>query len=67
MCLFEGTCAAMGLKGVPAKYFQRVMATMVFAILELYLDDVIVDAQSIDELCRSLEIIFARLRKHNII
>ena len=47
----------MGLKGAPA-YFQRVIATMVFAgllynILELYLDDVIVYAQPIDELCKN--------------
>ena len=53
----------MGLKGAPA-YFQRVMATVVSAgllynILEIYLDDVIVYAQSINELCDNL-------RKHNI-
>ena len=60
----------MGLKGAPA-YFQRVMATVVSAgllynILEIYLDDVIVYAQSIDELCDNLQVVFTRLRKHNI-
>jgi len=70
MGLYEWTRVPMGLKGAPA-YFQRVMATVVFAgllynILELYLDDVIVYAQSIDELCKNLEMVFARLRKHNI-
>ena len=45
MGLYEWTRVPMGLKGAPA-YFQRVMATVVFAgllynILEIYLDDVI--------------------------
>ena len=66
MGLYEWTRVPMGLKGAPA-YFQRVMATVVFAgllynILVLYLDDVIVDVQPIDELCKH----FARLQKHNI-
>ena len=70
MGLYEWTRVPMGLKGAPA-YFQRVMATIVFAgliykILEIYLDDVIVYAQSIDELLNNLEVVFMRLRKHGI-
>ena len=70
MGLYEWTRVPMGLKGAPA-YFQRVMATIVFAgliykILEIYLDDVIVYAQSIDELINNLKVVFTRLRKHNI-
>ena len=70
MGLYEWTRVPMGLNGAPA-YFQRVMATVVFAgllynILEIYFDDVIVYAHSIDELCDNLQVVFTRLRKHNI-
>ena len=70
MGLYEWTRVPMGLKGAPA-YFQRVMATVVLAgliysICEVYLDDVIVYASSIDELITNLTKVFERFRKHNI-
>ena len=60
----------MRLKGAPA-YFQRIMATVVlvgliYNIYEVYLDDVIVHATSIEELVTNLTSVFKRLRKHNI-
>ena len=69
MVLYEWTRVPMGLEGKLA-YFQRVMATIVFVgllynILKLYLDYVIVYAQTIDELGKKFEIVFARLWKHN--
>ena len=53
MGLYKWTRFPMGLKGAPA-YFQRTMATVVLAglvykIFEIYLDDVIVYATSVDE------------------
>ena len=70
MGLYEWLRVPMGLKGAPA-YFQRIMATVVLAgliykICEIYLDDVIVYAQSLDELIENLTHVFMRLRKHNI-
>ena len=58
MGLYEWTRVPMGLKGAPA-YFQRIMATVVLAgliykICEIYLDDVIVYATSVDELIDNL-------------
>jgi hypothetical protein len=60
----------MGLKGA-ASYFQRMMASVVLAgplysIVELYLDDVLVYATSVDELIERLRTVFIRLREFNI-
>ena len=68
--MYEWLRVPMGLKGAPA-YFQRIMATVVLAglvykICEIYLDDVIVYAQTIDELIDNLTQVFERFRKHNI-
>jgi len=70
MGLYEWNRVPMGLKGAPA-YFQRIMATVVLAsliykICEIYLDDVIVYATSMDELIGNLTQVFERFRKHNI-
>ncbi len=60
----------MGLKSA-AFYFQRMMASVVLAgllysIVELYLDDVLVYANSEDELIERLCTVFTRLRRFNI-
>jgi len=70
MGFYEWLRVPMGLKGAPA-YFQRIMATVVltgliYKICEIYLDDVIVYASTIDELIKNLTKIFERLRKHKI-
>jgi hypothetical protein len=70
MGLYEWLRVPMGLKGAPA-YFQRIMATVVlvgliYNICEVYLDDAIVHATSIEELITNVTSVFERLRKQNI-
>jgi hypothetical protein len=60
----------MGLKGAPA-YFQRivsiaVLARLIYKICEIYLDDVIVYAKSIEELIANLTQVLEKFRKHGI-
>ena len=60
----------MGPHNAPS-LFQKAMATEIFPdlihkILEIYLDDGITWADSIEELIENLKIIFKRLRKHNV-
>jgi hypothetical protein len=52
-------------------YFQRIMSTVVlvrliYKICEIYLDDVIVYAKSIEELIANLTQVFEKFRKHGI-
>ena len=70
MGIFEWLRVPMGLKGAPS-YFQKVLATVVlvgllYAICELYIDDIIVHACESKEFVDRLRKVFARLRKHKI-
>jgi hypothetical protein len=68
--LYEWCRVPMDLKGAPT-YFQCIMSTivlmgLVWKICEVYLDDVIVHAQTEDDLIKNLTTVFERFRKHNI-
>ncbi len=59
----------MGLKGAPS-YFQRVMATVVLgglimSICELYIDDLLIYADSEEQLLERLELVLNRFREFN--
>ena len=61
----------MGLKGAPS-YFQGVLAKEVLVgllheICELYIDDIIVHGNTVDEFCKNVEQVFKRLKKHLIV
>jgi transposase InsO family protein len=69
--LYEYLRVPFGLKGAPS-YFQRVMANVVLAgliyiICEVYIDDIIVPAQTASEFLQNLRQVFERIRKHNIV
>ena len=60
----------MGLKGAPS-YFQHVMQSEVlhglqYNICEIYIDDIIIFADTADELSGNLRKVLERLAKHNI-
>ena len=60
----------MGLAGAAA-YFQRIIVTVVLAglvmvIVELYLDDLIIPANTEDELVDNFITVLKRFRKYNI-
>jgi hypothetical protein len=68
--IFTWTRVPMGLKGAPA-YFQAALVTfvlvgLIYTICELYIDNIIIYAQTEDELCDRLILILERCRKHNI-
>jgi hypothetical protein len=68
--LFQFCRLPMGLKSAPA-YFQaamqqKVLAELLYQICEVYLDDIIVFAQTKDEILDRLEEVFKRLRKHKL-
>ena len=70
MGIFMWSRTVMGLKGA-ASYFQRVMATIVLAGLmytkcELYIDDLLVFAQTIPVFLDNLRCVFIALRLYNI-
>ena len=70
MGIFEWLRVPMGIKGAPA-YFQRVLSTVVLVGLlyvscELYIDDIIVHAQTEDDFIERLKSIFSRFRKHKM-
>jgi len=70
MGIFEWLRVPMGLKGA-ASYFQQIMANIVlvgllYIFLEVYLDDIIIFAQTEEELIDRLQQVFDRLNKHNI-
>jgi len=63
-------CIPFGLKGAPA-YFQKLMATevlsgLIYDILELYIDDIIILAQSEIELLERIRLVFERCQRYNI-
>ena len=69
--LFEWKRLPMGLKGAPA-FFQRVISTRVLVgylmiICELYLDDLIIFARTIEQLVESFRKILLRFREYNIL
>ena len=68
--LFQWKRVPMGPKGAPS-YFQGQMVNTIFPglihnILEVYLDDIITWADTVEELAERLEQIFERLRRHNV-
>ena len=70
MGIFEWLRVPMGIKGAPS-YFQGVMATIVLAgllytVCELYLDDILIHAQTEDEFLKRLDLVLARLDKYQI-
>ena len=70
MGLFEWNRVPMGIKGAPT-YFQEVMESEVLngllhVICELYMDDLILYANSEDQLLEHMELLFQRLREYNI-
>lgn len=67
---FEWNRLPMGIKGAPP-FFQMIMATIVlvgliYTICELYIDDILVHAQTEDEFCDNLTQILERCKKYNI-
>ena len=70
MGIFEWTRVPMGLKGAPS-YFQQMMATtvlvgLIYVICEIYLDDIIIYANTEAEFLSRLEEVLKRLQKHNL-
>lgn len=70
MGIFEWLRVPMGLKGAPS-YFQGVMATVVlvgliYNICELYLDDILIHAQTESEFLSRLEQVLKRLSDRKI-
>jgi hypothetical protein len=68
--IYEWIRVPMGAKGSPS-YFQFVMSTIVLAgliyiICELYIDDILVHAQTDDDLLVRLELIFQRMVQFNV-
>ena len=67
--LFEWTRLPMGLKGA-GSYFQmqmhKIFEDLLYNIIEIYLDDILIFAQTKEELITNTEIVLERLRKHNI-
>jgi len=60
----------MGLKGA-APWFQNmlamvVLATIIYIICELYIDDLLIFGNTEDEFCDNLDQVFTRLVKYNI-
>ena len=71
MGVFEWTRTAMGLVGAGG-YFQQTLALFVlngllYIICELYIDDILVYAQSHEEFVERLRLIFERMRTFNFI
>ena len=67
--LFEWCRLPMGLKGA-GSYFQmqmnKIFEDLLYTILEIYLDDILIFAQTKEELITNTEITLERLRKYNI-
>ena len=60
----------MGLKGAPS-YFQGVLVStvlvgLIYSICELYIDDLIIHAQTEKDFLKRLEQVLQRLQKHKI-
>ena len=69
--LFEYLRVPFGLKGAPS-YFQRVMSSVVLAgliysICEVYIDDIIVHAQTAGDFLSNIRNVFDRIRKHRLL
>ena len=68
--LFEWTRLPMGLKGA-GSYFQmqthKIFEDLLYNIIEIYLDDILIFAETKEELITNTEIVLERLRKHNIL
>ena len=67
--LWEWTRGVMGLKNTPA-YFQRAMnhmfADLIGVELEIYIDDIVIYADTADEMVARLEKVLARLDSHGM-
>ena len=69
--LFEYLRVPFGLKGAPS-YFQRVMSNVVLAgliyiICEVYIDDIIVHANTAAEFLANMRSVFEQIRKHKLL
>ena len=69
--LFEYLRVPFGLKGAPS-FFQRAMASFVLVglillICEVYLDDIIVHAQTAKQFLLNLRTVFDRIRTHRLL
>jgi len=67
---FEWIRVPMGLSGAPS-YFQQqlsttVLAGLIYDILELYIDDIVVHAQTEEDYLSRLRTVFQRLREFNV-
>ncbi len=64
---FEFKTSPMGLLGCPAS-FQRLMESVMKGIpnVLVYIDDILVHSKTHDEHRRTLELVFRRLRRHNL-
>jgi len=70
MGVYEWCRVPMGLKGAPS-YFQGVLVStvlvgLIYSICELYIDDLIIHAQTEKEFLKRLEQVLQRLQKHKI-
>jgi len=70
MGTFEWQRVAMGLKGAPS-WFQQQLETNVLGgllhhICELYIDDIIIYADTYEEYLANIEAVLERFKKHNI-
>jgi hypothetical protein len=66
MGIFKYLRVPMGPKGAPA-YFQSMMATIViYTVCELYMDDILIYAQTQNEYLTRLRLGFDRFRKHKL-
>ena len=67
--LFEWLRLPMGLKGA-GSYFQmqmtKIFKDLLYNILEIYLDDILIFAETKDELVINTNIVLERLKKYNI-
>ena len=68
--LYQWTRVAMGLKGA-SPYFQRsmsntVLASLVYQICELYIDDVLIHGRDIESFLTNVRKVFERLREFNV-
>ena len=70
MSNYEWMRVAMGLKGAPSWFQQQletnVLQDVLHMICELYIDDIIIYADTYEELLVNIEAILIRYKKHNI-
>ena len=67
---YEWLRVAMGLKGAPSWFQQQletnVLADLIHLICELYIDDIIIFADTYEDLLANIEAVLLRFKNHNI-